>query len=155
MERTIAMTRTLATLALAAVLVACGDESTGPGTNDAAAGTYVLQSANGEALPAVAVTWEDESGTWQARIQSGTLTLGKDGKYEAGFRVDLLVDGTVSLADMPFTYQGTYTISGTRITLHAADPTHGSTEGTLDGDVLTVSQPIEDHGTFTATYHRE
>lgn len=154
MKRTIAMTRTLASLALAAVLAACGGDATEPGADDVAAGTYVLVSANGEALPAIAVTWEDVSGTWQARIRSGTLTLG-GGTYEADFVVDLLVDGKESLADVPFTYKGTYSTSGARVTLNAANPAHGSTEGTLDGDVLTVSQAIENYGTFTAVYHRE
>lgn len=154
MKRSIVMLRRLAIVALAAGIGGCGDDATEPGSDDRIAGRYVLLSANGEDLPATAVTWEDQSGTWQAVIRSGTLELDR-GEYEADFVVDFLVDGVVSLESATVTTGGTYTASGARVTFRSANPAHGTTEGTLEGDILTVSQPIENYGTFTATYQRE
>ncbi|HEX6939282.1 MAG TPA: hypothetical protein VF158_07705 [Longimicrobiales bacterium] len=158
MNRRIATMRAQALLlpvafVLPPALAACGDEA-GPAAEDVAAGSYVLESANGHALPVIALTWQDASGVWQARILTGTLTL-NDGGYEAGFVVDLLVDGEVSVEALPFTYAGSYTVSGDVVTLHAADAADGATQGRLEGDLLTISQSIEDYGTFTAVYRRE
>jgi len=155
MMRVTAMLRALAIATLVAGVGACGGDSTDPGSEDLVAGEYVLQTVNGEELPAAAVTWQDPSGSWQAVIQSGTLKL-EQGTYEASFVVDFVLDSSiVSRDDVEVITTGTYAASGTRVTLKSADPRHGSTEGTLEGDVLTVSQPIENYGTFTATYHRE
>lgn len=154
MKRSIAMLRRLALVAIVAGVGGCGDDATEPGLDDAVAGKYVLLSANGEDLPAVAVTWQDRSGTWQAVIRSGTLQLDR-GEYKADFAVDFLVNGEVSIESATATTGGTYTTSGARVMFRAANPAHGTTEGTLQGDILTVSQPIENHGTFTATYQRE
>ncbi|HEX7117227.1 MAG TPA: hypothetical protein VF212_00460 [Longimicrobiales bacterium] len=151
MKRWTATMRAPALLLLPLTFAACGDEAA---PEDIAAGSYTLESANGEPLPTIAVTWEDPSGTWEARILSGTLTLA-DGDYTAEFIVDLLVNGEPSLEATPFEYRGRYDVSGDRVTLHASDETDDDTVGTLEGDVLTVSQSIEDYGTFSAVYRRE
>ena len=146
-------TRAVLTIALAAALGACGsDDDGGTGVDPSADGTYVLEEANGEALPVTALEWEDQSGTWEGRILSGGLVL-SNGRYEAEFVVAILLKGTDSSTEFSFEDQGTYQVAGNRITFQPSS-TGQPFDGTLSGDVLTVSQPIEDRGTFTGVFRR-
>ena len=113
----------------------------------------MLEEANGEALPVTALEWEDQSGTWEGRILSGGLVL-SNGRYEAEFVVAILLKGTDSSTEFSFEDQGTYQVAGNRITFQPSSTGLEPFDGTLSGDVLTVSQPIEDYGTFTGVFRR-
>src|SRR5690606_24857898 len=112
-----------------------------------------LQQVDGKALPVTALTREDQNGKWEGRIESGTLQLA-DGNYDASFVVDVLLNGTTSFEDFVFEDRGTYRIDGNRISFQSSTVGLDRFDGTLDGDVLTVSQPVEDYGTITAVYQR-
>lgn len=109
------------TLALAVTLLAACGDSTGPDTS-AVAGTWTLQTANGQSLPTDLV----ENGT-EFTLISGTLILGSDGTCTNNFVTD--VAGSVTL-DCTFTLNGTaftYTEPGDVVS------------GTVSGNTMTLN----------------
>lgn len=103
--------RKLLGVLLLAVAAACNNDSTGPG-NGAVAGNYVLRSANGLPIPAIAS--QDANGTYE--VLRGRIVLNSDFSF-----VDSLSDRFTPTGGVPQpridVRQGTYVQTGNNITL--------------------------------------
>ena len=112
-------------------LVACGDDVIGP---EDIAGTYTLQSVNGQSLP-----WALEAGV---EVTAGSITLNQDMTGSSSLTAKLTDSGTVTT--ITTSAVGTYTHVNGAVTMTWA--TDGSTDSasivgsqltlTPDGDVL-------------------
>jgi len=96
----------LATIALAAALVGCGDPAA-----SAAGETYVLRSIAGDAIPAVF----NESDAVQVRILADTLVLAESGIGHESQRVETLTQGDGSLDTYDVAVQLTWIIREGRL----------------------------------------
>ncbi len=110
------------------LLPACGDDDdiTGP---ESVAGTYFLQTVNGEALP---VNFEG------GQLTAGSIRLNSDGTYFTSLTTDLL--GTT-------TETGTFTVNGSTINFveEGAVDEGDLFTGTVSGDTLTI---VDEADTF-------
>ncbi len=100
--------------AMAAIILmasACNGDSTSPFA--AIAGTYVLQSANGQ-LP-LRFTHTDASGTSTIDIVSGTLSIGTNRAFEEVLQYHV-TSPTGVVTDPPVITNGTFTVDGSTIT---------------------------------------
>ena len=110
----------LATAVLAGgLLPAWGDDPTGP---ESVAGTYILQTINGEALPYLVQVGFS--------VTAGSIQLNSDGTYTISLTVTGLGAQIIT---------GTFTVDGSTITLD------DGTTGTVSGDTITV---VADGDTF-------
>lgn len=110
------------------VLAACGDDSTGPGSS--IAGTYQLQTVNGQQVPATVV----QAGNNKTVIASGSLILNQNNTFFAAMTIESTVNGLVDSETQAST--GTYTRNNTSIQFTSEGKT---VTGTLSGNTLTVS----------------
>lgn len=136
--------RKILTAALAAtsiVLAACGDSS-GPPAN--ITGTYTLETVNNAQLPFTT----DEDETYKAEILASAITLRADKTYTWDFTGRSTDYGVPTTNTDTFT--GTYSVSGSTITLN--DPESYAT-ATLSTDTITmvIEGPI---GVFTLVFRR-
>lgn len=102
----------------------------GPGTKasggaDGIAGAYVLQTVNGQPLPYTYRT----SGADTYVIMDATVTMTATGQWTEVWHERQTVAGVVTLKT--FTDPGTFTITGTKITVTIVNGSSGS--GTFDG----------------------
>lgn len=126
-------------LALGLTATACSD-STGPG--DSIAGTYTLQSINGQPLPFLV----DNSGNPNSEVVLAQVNLDASGNYSSLTRYrDTYPNQQPILVDETFT--GFWTLSGSQITL--TEPGFAPTYGTISNNRITIS----DFG-FTLVYVR-
>jgi hypothetical protein len=97
-------------VACAALLAACGGDSTGPNAPSGPAGAYAIATINAKALP-VAI-FADTGFTYE--VTAGTLTLTGDSKYSVMTTFRQTVPGNVST--FVDSTGGTWSLSGTTIT---------------------------------------
>jgi|SRR5437867_195392 len=122
----------------AGVLIAAaacgGGDSTSP---NGVTGTYTLRSVNGIKVPAVAF----QSLTEKDEVTGGSITLNSDRSWSAALnvRVTELQSGGSATFSAPF--NGTYTTSGTSITITEAS-TGSHLGGTIGGGALTLAGDI-------------
>ncbi len=118
---------TMAVLA-GGLLPACGDDPTGP---ESVAGTYILQTINGEALP---VTVQTDV------VSAGSLQLNSAGTFTLSFTID----------GRPDSESGTFTVDGSTVTLvDEGDVDEGdSITGTVSGNTITF---VAEGDTFVLT----
>ena len=101
-------------LAVALVLAAAcgGDTTTGPTVQQQITGTWSLSTVNGSALPFTIA----QTGTNKVELVSDVFVVASTGSFTQTTTVRTTINGVVttqSVADA-----GTYTVSGTAITLH-------------------------------------
>ena len=119
----------LATAVLAGgLLPACGDDPTGP---ESVAGTYILQTLNGGALPVTVVGVE---------VSAGSIQLNSAGTYTLSLTIDF---GPGPLTE---TETGTFTVDGSTVDFDEGDVDEVDFTGTVSGDTLTIVG--EDGDTF-------
>ena len=125
-----------------AVTAACGgDSSTGPEAG--VAGKYSLQTINSQPLPYLFF----DDGTQKVEVLSDVYIVASNGTYTNPTIVRNTVSGTVQTDTL--TSNGTYTSSGSSITLtDSSDPTV-KVSGTVTASALTISE-----GTFVLVYLR-
>lgn len=140
MNRILSIAVAAGTLALAG----CGSGDDGPMGLDEVAGTYHLETINNAPLPFTT----DEDETYKAEILSSSITLREDRTFSWAFSGRSTDNGVATINSETFT--GTYTLSGSRLTLTEPE---GSTDATLADDTITivVTGPI---GTFTLRFRR-
>lgn len=125
--------KTFSVAATALLITACTD-SLNP-TADSAAGTYNLTSVNGVSMPA-SISTTEQGVTVTITYSSGSVTLRADGTFSFASSISIDFGGQVVTEDE--TDSGTYTISGTTITITpTSDPTDVDT-ATLIGNTITV-----------------
>ncbi len=110
---------------------ACGGDSTAPAAS--IAGTYALQTVNSAPLPFTVIAITD----YKLEILSDSYQIRDDGTYSGTTQFRETQSGTVTVNSE--NSSGTYTRSGSSITLtDSVDPTYKIT-GTLDGGKFTVT----------------
>ncbi len=138
------LSRHLLPVVLLVVATGCGGSSapTTP-TPASVAGTWNLQTINGQSLPFVIA----QTGTNQEEIASDQLLVGSGGTFTETTVVKLTVNGQVSeetLGDA-----GSYSLNGTAVTfVFASDGSSGT--GTLTGNTLTVAE-----GGYSEVYKKQ
>ncbi len=132
--------RALAMIAVAATLVAaaCSDGPNDP--KPTIAGTYVLQSVNGQALPYIV---PGETAADEFAVTAGSIVLTNAGTFVMSESIRFTSAG--SSADMTLTGSGTYTAAGGTLTFTVSDPELGSSSfvGTLSDRTLTIADEGE------------
>lgn len=119
-------------LALLALTLACGGDSTGP-TEASVAGTWNLQSVNGTALPFIV----SQTGTNKVEITADVLTVTSSGSFTEITTLRTTQNGTATTQTVADA--GSYVLNGNNATFQfQSDGSIGS--GTVSGSTLTVSQ---------------
>jgi hypothetical protein len=125
--------RSFAKLALLGLLVAvgaCGGD--GPSAPTSIAGTYNLESLDGETPPVT--VWDEPD--LKIEITSGNFVLAANGTFTTTVNYRVTVDGEVETdAD---TFSGTYSVSGSTVTFAYSDG--DSDTATIAGDLLTLTE---------------
>ena len=119
------------TVVLAFVLAACAsDSSTAP---SGVVGPWSLQTVNGSALPFVV----GQSGENKSELLADTIKLASAGGFieSSSFRTTL--NGVVTLQTVADT--GTYTLSGSTLTLSSTTSAGASGSGTVSGNTITAT----------------
>jgi hypothetical protein len=122
--------------ALAATVIAAvacgGDSATAPAPT--IAGAYALKTVNSAPLPYLVL---DDPNFGKIGIVADTYTLTDNGTYTGVTQVRTTLNGASSVDNLPSA--GSYTKSGTSVTLtDSIDPTD-KVSGTLNGSTLTIS----------------
>lgn len=122
-----------------AVLAACGGSSDAPTspTQVTFAGTYTLQTVNGQKLPFVIA----QSGTNAVTLTSASLTIAAGGTWSDQFNYTQTTNGVPSAQTA--TENGTWVRSGSNLALDLSTGTLDYS-GTFSGNTVTLSD-----GTFT------
>ena len=108
------MRKLIGALLLVAATACKGGESTGPGGGSASlAGTYSLQTANGKAVPTIAI--QDLSGTFE--VLSGKVVLNANSTYMDILSYRTTASGSTDPQTLTDTLQGTYVQLGDNVTL--------------------------------------
>ncbi|HEY0996721.1 MAG TPA: hypothetical protein VGD77_12075, partial [Gemmatimonadaceae bacterium] len=128
MTRSLARIATFATLAF--TLAACGSDSATSPTSVSVNGTYSLQTVNGAAVPFIL----QGSGANKVEIVSDVFTFSSAGTFTERAVLRFTENGV--LRNENYDDSGTYTKSGTAITLRYTDASTGS--GTIDGNTMTL-----------------
>ncbi len=112
---------------LLAASLACGGDSTSPGTVE---GQYALRSIGGKALPAVV----DEDSTEKTEVTSGSITLDANSVFTLAlaFRRTRGIQSITSSG----TSTGTWTRSGSTVTMRTSNG--AVVPGALSGTTITV-----------------
>lgn len=143
------MRKTLVVALLLTVAACGGDKVTG---TKEFTGSYSLRTVNGGGLPAVVFLDDTE----KDEVTGGTINLASDNTWSGtlGIRATDVTDGTVFLDFPAFPIAGTYSVSGSSITID--DPSHGLTfTGTVGGGELAIGTDLVGLGTITAlVYHK-
>lgn len=158
-----ARTAVVAAIALAGALGCGGGDSTGPRSS---IGTYNIVSVTGpqgtdDSAPFVLLNETVDGQLLRAEITSGYITLGEGGRYQSSATVNFYVNGNFAGNQTgfggPSSGNGTYSISGTSVTLTpdatTNDPSPTPVTGTLSAGTLTFTETVDDaslpHATFT------
>ena len=126
----------ISTIAATVIAVAgCGGgDSTGPVAT--IAGTYDLKTVNSAALPFVAL--DDASGKFE--ILADTYNLSEDGTYTNPTQLRITYPGSAPSVEV-LTSTGTYTRSGSSITLTSSDDPTDKITGTIASGTMTLTSP--------------
>jgi hypothetical protein len=113
---------------LLAITVACGDNSTDPGTIE---GVYTLRTIGGKPLPSVIA----ENSTEKTELTSGSIELGAN----SVFTLTLAFRRTIGIREFESsgTSTGTWTRSGSTVTMRSGEG--GVVAGALSGATITVN----------------
>lgn len=117
-------------LALSLAVAACSD-SFGP---EPITGTYTLRTVNGMPLPYLAASETIGGVTSKFEVTLGNAVLNADNSFTASITLRQTVGSTVTTT--PTITVGTYTVSGSVLTLRASDGV--LTPATLAGGTITV-----------------
>jgi hypothetical protein len=137
---------------------ACGNDDKSPTGPGAIAGTYTLDRVDGNALPVTLFEGlVDVDGTpVQLRIEltGGTMTLAANNTFSGNLTARVSAPGSPSETEnLPVT--GTYTVSGSSITLTSSDPEDPQVTGTLANGQLIVDIDLLDTGEdFSLTFRK-
>lgn len=116
-------------------LAACGSDSTTQAHTPDYVGTYNLVTLGGAALPTTVTTGTGE----QVEFVSGTLVLSASGAYQAAFETHQPpTDTQVKQAGS----SGTYTVSGTTLTLQKGGAQPATITGTVSNGQVTFTDPL-------------
>ena len=108
------MRKLIGVLLLVAATACQGGDSTGPeGGSASLAGSYSLQTANGKAVPTIAI--QDLNGTFE--VLSGKVVLNADATYMDILSYRTTASGSTDPQTLTDTLQGTYIQFGDNITL--------------------------------------
>ena len=125
------MKKSLAFIVLAFVLAACaGDSSTAPSS---VVGTWGLQTVNGAALPFVV----GQAGASKSELLADTIKLASGGGFIESSSFRTTFNGVVALQTIADT--GTYTLSGSSLTLSSTTSAGSSGSGTVSGNTITAT----------------
>lgn len=125
------MMRRLIPLVALAVAVACGSDSTTQPTVASLAGTWTLQTVNGNPLPFTI----SQTATDKVELLSDVVTASANGTYSENLQIRETLNGvsqTFTSADT-----GTFTVNGTAVTLTSTQV--GSTSGALSNNNHTLT----------------
>jgi len=125
------MMRRLIPLVALAVAVACGSDSTTQPTVASLAGTWTLQSVNGQPLPFTLT----QTGTDKLELLSDVVTATSNGTYTEVVQFRTTINGqstTTSDSDV-----GTFTVNGTAVTLSSSAT--GNITGALSNNNNTLT----------------
>lgn len=117
-------------LLVLATALACGGDSAGPKT--AIAGTWRLQTINGQPLPFV----REEPGSSKIELTSDVYTLADNGAFTKLMSVRVTTNGQVSTTTISET--GTYVLDGTAVTVHY-NTTATSVTGSWQGNTIAIA----------------
>jgi hypothetical protein len=120
----------LSALAAIALLAACGDSGTGPDDTNIA-GSYTLQTINGNSLP-----WRLGGGNDWFEFTSGSGNINADGTFTLTYNWRESISGQVDAGSEPLV--GTYTRNGNAITFTEAS-TGDTATGTISGRQISVT----------------
>lgn len=132
-------------LAIVTLIAACDL----PGSTDtdddmsAVAGTWVLQSANGESLPFT----DYEDSEVREEISGASLVLETDGDATLGVQLTVTDKTTQEVSQPTESATGSYTVDGNTLTITLQwpdDTTPDVISATLDGDNLTLHSEGDD-----------
>ena len=129
------MRRLVALLPVFAALVtltACGSDSATNAGPASVAGTYTLRTVNGSPLPYTVFQIDND----KYEITGGAVTLKEGGTWTQS-AADRMTEG-LSVVTSTFTATGTYTLSGSSITL--VSPGTGIISGSVDSGTLSLTQ---------------
>jgi hypothetical protein len=115
---------------LVATALACGGDSSTSLTNVPVPGTYTLRTVNRLSLPYTIL----QQDSVKVELMGDSFTLADDRSWSE-FGTRRVTFGSQVVTDT-IAFTGTYVLSGTRITLIAAN---GSTDGTIGGGTLTLT----------------
>jgi hypothetical protein len=131
----------VAAIVVLGLTAACGGGDDGINEPVSIAGTYNLQTLDGQAPPVVVL---DEPG-FKLEVMSGNFVLAANRTFTTNVVFRFTVDDEVSTESESFS--GTYTVTGSTVTFTYSD---GDTESaTLAGDTLTFSD-----GSSTAVFRK-
>jgi hypothetical protein len=117
---------------VAAVVVACGGDATGP--NASITGNYTLRTVNGANVPAVIYQDVDE----KDELTGGNIDLSSNNSWTGNLSAKSTDLHTGATAAFNFPAHGTYTVNNGSITL--TDATDNSQlVGTVGGGTLTIN----------------
>jgi hypothetical protein len=130
-----------AVLALPTFAAGCSDSST---SSEDVAGTYVLVSFAGEALP---IVYYDDA-TLRAELRSGSIVLDSDEEFRLTL-AERITDKTRSPATVyseDTLLEGTYSVNGSRVTIRYEDEDGDTQSGalTIDDNELVIGDEGEE-----------
>ena len=130
-----------ATLVSAAIVTACGGDS--PTEASSHVGTYVLQTAAGQAAPALIESVPDpESGkTIEVRVTSDTLELHADGTYRQRAQLEVRLGGEL-IGKSTWSDHGELTVAGTTLHFDSSYLQNVAFDGALTSGVVTLTQNL-------------
>jgi len=131
---------------LTLAIAACGSDSSppvDPTSPDTPVGNYSITTVNAKALPAAVI----DTTNYKFEILSGALNLTADGKYTEVTRFrETIPDNTSTFVDSTF---GTWTRSGTQISLKNGEDPNAMSTGTWAGMQMTF---VMVDSAFTTTF---
>lgn len=140
----------VATLLAVPMLLACGDDTTGP--NGDAKETYELVQVNGQALPVVVFEHADDEGSYLATIEDGTLVLTEE-HYTLSIGLIVEINGQRITAPAD-TDSGSFMVSGNTITL-TSDGVDEQVVGTISGSRITFATEHEEFGDISFVFEKQ
>lgn len=142
--------RLFAAALLLPVLAACGD-STGPRTT--VAGTWTLQTVNGTKLPYLFPNVVNQDDANKLELSGAVLTIEPGGSLTRDRMVRITLNGQVSSESEMVA--GTYTISGSAVTVSYDLDGRPAVNGSWSGNTLTIVEglwsPIDERVTLVYT----
>jgi hypothetical protein len=126
------MRKLLPVLAAVAVIACGSDSSSSTGPQATIAGTWTLQTINGQGLPFIVV----QNGSNKTEVVSDVVTISGTGSYTQTSTIRVTTNGvanTQSSADA-----GTYTLNGTAVAFHS-NSDGSTTNAAWSGNTLTVT----------------
>jgi hypothetical protein len=138
-----------AALVVVPMLAACGSDAAAPGVVDVDAGTYTLEAAGGQPLPAVLLELEFSDGPdatmrFVYRVSSASLTLLPDGKYEARAQLLQTVNGVTNPRPSPWVDHGFWVRDGATVAFESNLYESRRFQAAIVGGVLTTALDMLD-----------